>query len=1138
MRKKINFVILIVVLTVLAALAIGCTDSDDAAYSIELNPDSAKAYYDEAAGVYVFEAGKVDWSAFRFYLYDAGDNLLEEVAVTESMIDPEDLKLTESAGTATVRIVYQGASLYITIKTYTVAVTPTYYVTYNAGVGASFPDDGDNLSYTDGSGAVVWEVGYVGGYVDTVEIPEREGYVFVGWYSASDFSGSVFTAGRTLTRDVTVYARWSDMRTFTVRFTAYRDGATWGLVETRSDIEYGSVITFPAPAQEAAYDFVNYTVEVRDDSDQVTETVVLTDPEATFEVTSNLTVSINYTVKMLEMTYVVTRADSPWAEEGATQFGVPIVEKQISYSGQYVDGYCYVFSVRYGTTLRADIEPVPEIPEIPGATGIWLDASTGREPLYGSATENRTFIAQYTDRIYTMYFWLDEEQTVPATDTTGAQITRTASYNRYITTAPAVPEKTGHTGVWYIRIDNVLVQEDLTAVAMTTDYNVVARYFPNDYTVSYYLSPANSDTPIQLGSYSVSYGTSVRPGVDVENGIEANGYPFDVYEVTWYSSAGKQPSSKVEFPRMVEGDISFYAEPTRKPYTIVFKSPANAPYEAFEMEIEVSPDENGVATVQVPQVSIPGYNVTYWYYYDVTGLDAVPLYDASSGYSLGDRVVYRNSVYKALSEVPVGSEPPNPTYWTLDMPNETVIDQSQGSFSVTESHAYDPDVRYDRAIYASAVPETFDANFYKVEYTGSVADGYSISFALQLGVPVEYNAFVSFVPVPDTPRYGDGATGDFVFDGWYLDPDYVTPVDPATYAIKGDVNFYAKWTDMLLGTEGLEYEAVTDEYGTAIGYKVVGFASAAEEYSTLSVYVPDNHMGLPVVAIGAGAFENYSKILFITDITLPSGLTDIEDNAFRGLFSLINVNLNGAAFAFGDGVLTSADGSVLYLYLPTNEATSYTVPAGVSRIAGGAFANNRYLTSVSFAGNDLTEIGDYAFDGADSLLSVALPASLERIGAYAFRGCLALGSVSVAQDSALKEAGTGAFDDVLGALTNDGEYVSLGTMLIKYVGTASSVELDASFTAIAAGAFGGSRVETLTIGADSALTYISADAFRDAFNVEEIRILKHEKVDAGGNAFEGVSLDAALYVAAEVLDAYQNDAVYAEAFGSNIFSAV
>ena len=185
MRKKIYIVILIVLLTALAALAIGCTDSEKAAYSIELNPDSAKAYYDEAAGAYVFEAGKVDWSAFRFYLYDSGDNLLEEVAVTESMIAPEELKLTESAGTATIRVIYQGASLYLTIKTYTVAETPTYYVTYNAGVGASFPDDKSNASYTDADGAVIWEVGYAAGYVDTVEIPEREGYVFVGWYSAS-----------------------------------------------------------------------------------------------------------------------------------------------------------------------------------------------------------------------------------------------------------------------------------------------------------------------------------------------------------------------------------------------------------------------------------------------------------------------------------------------------------------------------------------------------------------------------------------------------------------------------------------------------------------------------------------------------------------------------------------------------------------------------------------------------------------------------------------------------------------------------------------------------------------------------------------------------------------------------------------
>ena len=98
MQKKIVYVILIAVLILTAATALGCTDagSTTASSTIELNEASAAAYYDQTTGAYVFEAGKVDWSAFRFFLYDSENNLLDEITVTESMITPETLALTDA----------------------------------------------------------------------------------------------------------------------------------------------------------------------------------------------------------------------------------------------------------------------------------------------------------------------------------------------------------------------------------------------------------------------------------------------------------------------------------------------------------------------------------------------------------------------------------------------------------------------------------------------------------------------------------------------------------------------------------------------------------------------------------------------------------------------------------------------------------------------------------------------------------------------------------------------------------------------------------------------------------------------------------------------------------------------------------
>lgn len=1144
MRRKIGLITVIVALIAIAAIAAGCVDSDTPAYTIKLDPASAEAYYDASLGVYVFEAGKVDWSAFRFILYDSEGNALEEVTVTTSMIEPDVIASTEAARTVSVRVMYQGASLYIPIKTYMVSEVATYYVTYNAGAGAAFPDDASGEAYTDDTGSVIWRIGYYGGKVDTVATPERVGYTFKGWYTSAEFSsGTLFTAGRTIARDTVVYACWSDIRSFDVRFTAYRDGDNWGLVENRTGIEYGTSITFPAPVSDVQYEFVNYTVSVFDDNGNTVETLVFDEPGATYTVYNDLSVRINYTIKMVTLTYLVEREDTPWAVEGAEQFGVPIVKTSINFDGKPVEGYAYIFSVAYGTKLQSDVEPVPEVPAVAGATGVWLDAATGRTPLYGSVSEDRRFIAQYTDSVFTMRFWLDEEQTVPAKDTTGAQITRTAKYNECISSVPGVPEKAGHTGTWYVRTEGGnLEYAVLDTIRMTRDYDVVARYTANSYIVSYYLSPANSQSPSLLASYSIQYGDEVSPGIDILNRIETE-YPFDVFELIWYSSSGKTPSSVVSFPRNVENDISFYAEPVRKPYTVVFRSPAGAPYAAFETTQLVQPDDNGNAIVKVPEVTIDGYDVNYWYYYDVSGLDSLDSYDPASAYGAGDRVVHLNTVFKAIKDVPAGAgaEPPNLSYWTSDMPSTTQIYQSAGTFTVNCSHVYDPDVRYDTAIYASAMPKTYPANFYRVVYTGSAQTGYSVSFELQTSLNVKYDSFVANVPSPTVPGYpdyvegGGVAQGDFVFEGWYLDPSYVRAVDPASYRINGNVDFYAKWTDKLLGTEGLVYEPIYDDSGNITAYKVTGFASAAEEFSTLSVYIPETHLNKPVTTLGAGAFAGFDSLLFITELSLPDNLTVIEDNAFKGLSSLSNVVYDGTAFAFGNGALTSADGKTLYLYLPVAADDSYVLPAGVERIAGGAFANNRNLTDVDLDNGVLKEIGAYAFDGDDSLEYVSLPASLQTVGEYAFRYCISLQSVTIAEASEVVAIGKGAFDNAYEALERDGYYLRLGSALIRYEGSAKELILSDEFSCIAAGAFAGTVVESLTIGASSALESISADAFAEAFYLEKISILKSEKVAAEAGAFEGVALDAELYVLSSVADEYSSDEVYAEAFGTDIY---
>ena len=86
----------------------------------------------------------------------------------------------------------------------------------------------------------------------------------------------------------------------------------------------------------------------------------------------------------------------------------------------------------------------------------------------------------------------------------------------------------------------------------------------------------------------------------------------------------------------------------------------------------------------------------------------------------------------------------------------------------------------------------------------------------------------------------------------------------------------------------------------------------------------------------------------IGTLVLPSTLTGGYLNAFYdSTIVRYEVAEGNTALQAIDGVLFSEDGKTLLAYPNAAEATHYTVPAGVIRIAERAFANNIYLQSVS-----------------------------------------------------------------------------------------------------------------------------------------------------------------------------------------------
>ena len=162
--------------------------------------------------------------------------------------------------------------------------------------------------------------------------------------------------------------------------------------------------------------------------------------------------------------------------------------------------------------------------------------------------------------------------------------------------------------------------------------------------------------------------------------------------------------------------------------------------------------------------------------------------------------------------------------------------------------------------------------------------------------------------------------------------------------------------------------------------------------------------GNPLYAAQDGILYNKekTKLLYIpaqadAEAVVP-GVTSIGSSAFIGKTSLAAYDLSGCGEI---GVYAFAGTAI----------ESVVIPAGWTSIPDGLFFGCENLTSVTFeSGSRLQRIGASAFEGCTALGTVSLPDTVEFIGGYAFRGCAALcelnlKNVTYIGDYALAECG-------------------------------------------------------------------------------------------------------------------------------------
>ncbi len=208
-------------------------------------------------------------------------------------------------------------------------------------------------------------------------------------------------------------------------------------------------------------------------------------------------------------------------------------------------------------------------------------------------------------------------------------------------------------------------------------------------------------------------------------------------------------------------------------------------------------------------------------------------------------------------------------------------------------------------------------------------------------------------------------------------------------------------TQAFFGCSGLTSitipENVTNIYGSAfygctsltsltIGSSVTSIGSAAFKgcSSLTSVTIPNS-----VTSIGMNAFQLCSGL---TSITIPSSVTNIDNYAFDNCPGLISVTLNSDAVVSDTYVTESIQGKNMHRIFGS-QVKEYIIGEEVTSIGENAFNNCTSLTSIIIP-NSVTSIGENAFYNCSDLTSVTIGNSVTTIGDYAFSDCSSLTCVN------------------------------------------------------------------------------------------------------------------------------------------------
>jgi len=318
------------------------------------------------------------------------------------------------------------------------------------------------------------------------------------------------------------------------------------------------------------------------------------------------------------------------------------------------------------------------------------------------------------------------------------------------------------------------------------------------------------------------------------------------------------------------------------------------------------------------------------------------------------------------------------------------------------------------------------------------------------------------------------------------------------------------------------------------------------------IIIPAEHEGKPVVGIAAGGFSGCTTLREITlpesvymigekafyncteliSVVFGGPIETIDASAFAGCTGLTEIDLSKGTLSIGvsafsgcdrlERVLWSEDLETVYAdaFLDCVGLTSVCFSQSVTKIAFGAFRGCP-LTSVSVheenktyysvdgcliqretkklilgtvgaaipSDGSVTAIGAYAFAGNSALESIFVPAAVEELERFAFRGCTGLQEVTFGEDSRLKTIGIHAFRDctALREVILPDSVQTMGDYAFGDCSSLAKIHLPADLKVIPMGFLSGCA-SLVSVEIPSGVQTIDFYAFEKCTSLESLRI--------------------------------------------------